>query len=366
MDYYKEDMDMRRYTPLPPPPPPPLPLPLHDERDLYDRHNRYDYEEYHGSFPPVPVPVPHMDDALYRMPPHPLLPHPRDPLRDPMSMRDPAMSMRDPAMSMRDPMQDPIHEIPPPPYVYKEPVPEGAVTLGSVVLYPANPLEKKPCRRARPKVSKTVFVGSLPDNCIEKHLTELFTNCGKIVEVRVSRGRNFGHVQFEAESSVDRAMELSGCKIRIENSSLPKDCSRIHIDYAQDKSEIELRKRMVDNDTIAYTTSNASSISSDLHKEGAFVYAARHVSNWLGNGECKSQYSGNFFDMLTNVNSHGRKVSKFIQNKEEDELEFRVKKQEYFQKLEEECEGCMWCVYMYVYIRTCVCVRVCMCVVITS
>ena len=331
MDYYKEDMDMRRYAPLPPPPPPPPPL--HDERDLYDRHNRYDYEEYHGSFPPVPGS--HMDDSLYRMPPHPLLPHPRDP------------------MSMRDPMQDPLHEIPPPPFAYKEPVPEGAVTLGSVVLYPANPLEKKPSRRARPKVCKTVFVGSLPDNCIEKHLTDLFTNCGKIIEVRVSRGRNFGHVQFEAESSVDRAMDLSGCKIRIENSSLPKDCGRIHIDYAQDKSEIELKKRMVDTDTIAYTISNAAGISSDLHKEGAFVYAARHVANWLSNGECKSQYSGNFFDMLTNVNSHGRKVNKYIQNKEEEELEFRVKKQEYFQKLEEECEGCDVRIVMCVMITRC-------------
>lgn len=184
---------------------------------------------------------------------------------------------------------------------------------------------------------KTVFVGSLPDNCLEKHLHDIFSACGDIVEARVARGRNFGHVQFTMENSVERAINLSGCKIRIENSPLPKDTGRIHVDYAQDKAEFELKKRMVGNDLIPFTQAAATSIASDLHKEGVFCYAAKNVANWLNKGDCKNDSSGTFFDLITNVNSYGRKLAKYIQNKEEEEFEFKVKKQSYFSALQEEC-----------------------------
>jgi hypothetical protein len=282
----------------------------YQERDFYDRHthDRYDYDrdmDYYSQPPPPPL-----DDPLYRMA-RPLLPHPHDPLRD---------------------------LPPPPPLPYKDPVPEGAVTLGRVILYPLNPLEPKPKTRPKPLSCKTVFVGSLPDNCVERHLYDLFAPCGEIVEARVARGRNFGHVQFTLESCVERAMSLSGCKIRIENSPLPKDCSRIHVDYAQDKAEIELKRRIEGNDLVPFSQSVASNIAADLHKEGVFCYAARNVTNWLGKGDCKSENSSTFFDLITNVNSHSRKLAKYIQNKEEEEFEFRVKKQEYFGALMEECE----------------------------
>lgn len=231
--------------------------------------------------------------------------------------------------------RDPMHDLP-----YKEPVPDGAVTLGRVVLYPANPLEPKPSRRPKPLVCRTIFVGSLPDSCTERHLDDLFAACGTIVEVRVSRGRNFGHVQFSQESSVERAMNISGCKIRIENSPMPKDCTRVHVDYAQDKTEMDLKRRIEGNDLLIYTASCASNIAGDLHKDGVFCYAARNVANWLNKGECRPDTANNFFDLITNVNSYGRKVAKYIQNKEEEELEFTVKKHEYFKSLQNESESC--------------------------
>lgn len=277
----------------------------YQDYEFYERHHdRYDYDremDFYSQPPPPP------DDPLFRMP-RPLLPHPHDPLRD----------------------------IPPLPY--DEPVPEGAVSLGRVILYPLNPLEPKPKRRMKPHNCKTIFVGSLPDNCLEKHLHDIFAPCGEIIEARVSRGRNFGHVQFAMEHSVERAINLSGCRIRIENSPLPKDSGRIHVDYAQDKTELELKRRIEGNDLLAFSQASASSIAADLHREGVFCYAAKNVATWLSKGDCKAENANTFFDLITNVNSYGRKLAKFIQNKEEEELEFRVKTQEYYTVLHEECE----------------------------
>lgn len=281
----------------------------YQEYEFFDRHHdRYDYDREMDFYAQPPPPPP--DDPLFRMP-RPLLPHPHDPLRD----------------------------IPPPPLIpYDEPVPEGAVALGRVILYPLNPLEPRPKLRNKPQICKTIFVGSLPDNCVEKHLHDLFAPCGEIVETRVSRGRNFGHVQFAMENSVERAINLSGCMIRIENSPLPKDCSRIHVDYAQDKGDMELKRRVVGNDLLSFSQASASSIAADLHKEGVFCYAAKNVTNWLNKGDCKPENANTFFDLITNVNSYGRKLAKYIQNREEEELEFRVKTQEYYTILEEECK----------------------------
>lgn len=295
MDYYNDDLDMdsvprraSRYSRD------------HDRDYLDDRRDRYDYDrdlDYRGSYPPLP------DDPLYRMMSRPLLPHPRDSMRD----------------------------VP-----FKDPLPEGAVPLGSVVLIPANPLDPKPSRREKPPSCKTVFVGSLPDTCNEKNLSDLFSKCGNIVEVRVSRGRNFGHVQFSLESSVDRAMELSGCTVRVENSTSPKDCSKVHVDYAQDKAELDLRRRMRDNEIMAFNTANATSISTDLHRDDIFCYAAKNVKNWLEKGACDSETSNTFFGLVSSINSHARKVAKNIQLKDEDELEFKLRKRDYMTKLEKE------------------------------
>ena len=304
MDYFKEDLDIdstprwsSRY------------MRDHDrdhERDLYDERRgkeRYDYDrdlDYRGSYPSI------SDDPIYRMMSRPLLPHPRDSIR----------------------------EILPP----KEPLSEGIIPLGSVVLIPMNPLEPKPKRREKPACCKTVFVGSLPESCSDKNLYDLFSNCGNIIEVRVSRGRNFGHVQFSLESSVERAMELSGCFIRIENSTLPKDSARIHVDYAQDKAEVELKKRIQENEMISFTTQNAVSVSTDLHREDIFCYAAKNVINWLKKGSCDGETANTFFGLMTSINSHGRKIAKNIKAKEDAEDVFHQKKKEYFNKMANECK----------------------------
>ena len=301
MDYYKDDIGLdsvprrsSRYS-----------RGEERERDFYDDRrdrDRYDYDremDYHGSYPPL------SDDPLYRMP-RPLLPPPRESLRD----------------------------ILPP----KEMISDGAVVCGSVVVVPANPFEPKPKRREKPVACKTVFVGSLPDTCADKHLLDLFTNCGNIVEVRVSRGRNFGHVQFSLESSVERAMALSGCVIKIENSSSPKDRSRIHVDYAQDKMEIVLKRRIQDNEMLSFDGGNAAIVSTDLHRDDVFSYAAKNVITWFNKGACDADSSNTFFGLMNSVNSRGRKLNKDIQAKEDEDFEWKLRKKDFYKNLATECE----------------------------
>ncbi len=297
MDYYKDDhLDpiprrSSRYS-------------REHERDYYDeRHYDYDRElDYRSSFPP-PV-----DDPLYRsMMTRPLLPRPRESSRDMIPS--------------------------------KEALSEGVVSLGSIVLIPTSPFDPKPKRRERPPSCRTIFVGSLPDNCGDNNLYDLFSKCGSIVEVRVSKGRNFGHVQFNVESSVERAMELSGCIIRIENSTLSKDTSKIHVDYAQDKADIDLKRRIQDDEMLSFTPGNVVNISTDLHRDDAFGYAVRNVMHWLEKGSCDNESANTFFGLINSISSQGRKVAKNIQAKEEEDLEYRVKKMKLFQTMAESCKS---------------------------
>lgn len=309
MDYYKDDLDRDR----------PSRYPRDHDRDYFDRRDSYEFDrdlDYPGSFRGPPPGPP--DDPLFRMS-RPLLPHPPPP----------------------PPL--PPHPLPDD-MTFKEPIPEGAVVLGRVVLFPANPLNAKPKTRIRPHVCKTVFVGSVPDLCDERNLSDIFAHCGAITEVRVSRGRNFGHVQFANESSVDRAIKLSGCMVKIDNMSNPKACNRIHVDYAQDKEDIDLKRRIQDDEMLTFNKKNAGTISSDLHRDDVFCYAAKNVAHWITNGSCDAVSSNTFFELINGINSRGRKLLKSIQDKEEEELEYRIKRRSYFKKLSDESEN--FCVHV--------------------
>lgn len=229
--------------------------------------------------------------------------------------------------------------MPPRPLYKKEKAVDGCLMFGTVAVDLVNPLDTKPLRREKPGLCRTIFVGSLPDSCVESHLTDLFSNCGNIVEVRVSKGRNFGHVQFTLDSSVERAMELSGCTIRINNSFSRKDTAKIHVDYAQDKYEVDLKRRIEEEEILNYNSGNVSMITNDLHRDAAFKYASKNVVNWLdkSSGNLDDNSSTVLYGLVSTVNSHGRKVNKIIQTKDEDELEFKVTKKVALKKLHSDC-----------------------------
>jgi nucleolin len=62
----------------------------------------------------------------------------------------------------------------------------------------------------------TAFVGNLPFKINDTHLRKFFKNCGNILEVRIATDRDtgkmkgFGHVDFETNEGLQKAMELNG------------------------------------------------------------------------------------------------------------------------------------------------------------
>lgn len=66
-----------------------------------------------------------------------------------------------------------------------------------------------PATRERPPGCKTVFVGGLPENANEQLIMEVFGQCGDITAIRKSK-KNFCHIRFAEEFTVDKALFLSG------------------------------------------------------------------------------------------------------------------------------------------------------------
>ena len=66
-----------------------------------------------------------------------------------------------------------------------------------------------PTTRERPPGCRTIFVGGLPENITEEILREMFENCGAICSIRISK-KNFAHIRFEQEESVEKSLYLSG------------------------------------------------------------------------------------------------------------------------------------------------------------
>lgn len=85
---------------------------------------------------------------------------------------------------------------------------KDSIQCKSCVLYPptAGP---KPTTREKPPGCRTVFVGGLPDNMTESIIHEIFERCGEITTLRLSK-KNFCHIRFAFESSVEAAICLSG------------------------------------------------------------------------------------------------------------------------------------------------------------
>ena len=297
-DDLSRDLDSPRY--LPPP------------RDLYYddrvRDRSYgDYDDIDRKRYALPL-----DDPYYR---HPLddLEPPRRGRPDPLPPLPPL-----PAMSGDEANQDPT---------------TGVVMCGSVIVIPASPFDKKPNVRQKPGVCKTVFVGSLPDNASNKHLQDLFSRCGKVVDIRVSKGRNFGHVQFEQEEDVERALQLSGCRIRIGPSNSLADTGRIHVDYAQPRSESEMSKRAESSEPLPYNGTNAGMISADLHGEDTFWMAARNVKTWIERGNCNASTTNMFFGLISSCNTHSRKISKKLKDLEKEDREFAAIRKTKYERL---------------------------------
>lgn len=212
----------------------------------------------------------------------------------------------------------------------------GFAPYGSVMLCLPSSFEPRPKKRDKPPNCDTIFVGSLPDNMQEKHLQDIFVDCGRIAGVRLSRGRNFGHVQFTSMEAVDKAVEMSGARVKI--GSGQGDAGKIYVDYAHPKGESEGQKKLQDGELMSFNAQNATLVSSDLHRDDSFANAAKNVVHWLERGHCNQATSNTFFGLVTTIHSHARKLGKSVKTRQEEFEEEVRKKKAFMESLAKECK----------------------------
>lgn len=196
-------------------------------------------------------------------------------------------------------------------------------------LIPPNPNAPSPTTRERPAGCRTVFVGGLPENITEAIIHEIFERCGEITTLRLSK-KNFCHIRFIFEASVDSAIYLSGYRIRIGNNQDATNTGRLHVDYAQardDQYEYECRQRQLQREQrhreriekdrlrpsspppiIHYTDHEATSVAEKIKADDSFLKAVQILITWLERGDCIKKNSNIFYSMIQSTNSHVRRI----------------------------------------------------------
>ncbi|XP_022904307.2 ecto-NOX disulfide-thiol exchanger 2 isoform X1 [Onthophagus taurus] len=218
--------------------------------------------------------------------------------------------------------------IPTEPSIIINPVKE-IIHCKSCTLFPPNPNAPPPTTRERPPGCRTVFVGGLPENMTEEIITEVFERCGEITTLRLSK-KNFCHIRFVYEASIDSAIFLSGYRIRIGSNNDPPNTGRLHVDYAQardDQYEWECRQRQLQREqrhrermeeerlrppspppVVHYTDHEASAVSEKLKQDDTFTKAVQIVITWLERGDCSKRNANTFYSMIQSTNSHVRRL----------------------------------------------------------
>lgn len=234
------------------------------------------------------------------------------------------------------------------------------ISTPSCTLFPPNPTVPPPTTRDRPPGCRTVFVGGLPENVTEEIIREVFDRCGEITTLRLSK-KNFCHIRFVFEASVDSAIYLSGYRMRIGNQSDAANCGRLHVDYAQardDQYEFECKQRQLQREhrhrermerdrlrpaspplIVHYTDHEASSVSEKLKQDDTFAKAVQTLITWLERGDCSKKNSNTFYSMIQSTNSHVRRVAHDKQTAEE---ELRKAKDLYKKQMQSMLVQCKW------------------------
>uniref|UniRef100_A0A0C9QNE3 Enox1_0 protein n=1 Tax=Fopius arisanus TaxID=64838 RepID=A0A0C9QNE3_9HYME len=220
--------------------------------------------------------------------------------------------------------------IPPPPSAPQ--TTKEIVHLKSCTLIPPNPNAPPPTTRERPPGCRTIFVGGLPENITEAMIQEIFERCGEITTLRLSK-KNFCHIRFGAESSVDSAIFLSGYRVRIGSGVEAANTGRLYVDYAHiyardDQYEWECKQRQLQRmqrhreqveeerqrmqssppPVVHYTDYEASNICEKIKQDDTFMKAVQIVVTWLERGDCTKRNANTFYSMIQSTNSHVRRL----------------------------------------------------------
>ncbi|KAA0709242.1 Ecto-NOX disulfide-thiol exchanger 1 [Triplophysa tibetana] len=281
----------------------------------------------------------------------------------PMSMTgQPIMSDFDPSLGMMtgiapmNPMMPGLGIVPP--QVSQDmPIMKEIIHCKSCTLFPPNPSESfseplldlpPPATRERPPGCKTVFVGGLPENATEQLIVELFEQCGGIIAIRKSK-KNFCHIRFAEEQTVDKALFLSGYRVRLGSSTDKKDTGRLHVDFAQARDDLyewecrqrllareERHRRRIEEDRLRppspppivhYSEHECSQLGEKLKDDSIFPEAVRVLLTWVERGEVNRRNANNFYSMIQSSNSHIRRLmsEKAAHEKEMEEAKEKFK-----------------------------------------
>ncbi|XP_041653487.1 ecto-NOX disulfide-thiol exchanger 2-like isoform X2 [Cheilinus undulatus] len=200
----------------------------------------------------------------------------------------------------------------------------------SCTLFPPNPNLPPPAMRDRPPGCKTVFVGGLPENSTEQLIVEVFGQCGDITAIRKSK-KNFCHIRFAEEFTVDKALFLSGYRIRLGSSTDKKDTGRLHVDFAQARDDLyewECRQRMLAREErhrrkmeedrlrppspppiVHYSEHECSQLGDKIKDDSKFPEAVHVLLTWLERGEVNRRNANNFYSMIQSSNGHIRRLT---------------------------------------------------------
>ncbi|XP_063743260.1 ecto-NOX disulfide-thiol exchanger 1 isoform X2 [Eleginops maclovinus] len=265
-------------------------------------------------------------------------------LRGPPLLSDSVCIQRfDPALGLIPPinplMGGALSLVPPPPVPPDMPIIKEIIHCKSCTLFPQNPNLPPPSTRERPPGCKTVFVGGLPENATEEIIREVFDECGEILAIRKSK-KNFCHLRYSEEFMVDKALYLSGYRMRIGSSTEKKDSGRIHVDFAQARDDLyewecqqrllareERHRRKVHEDQlhppspppiVHFSEHEAAMLAERLKDDHNFGDATAVLFTWIDRGEVNRRSANSFYSMIQSTNSHVRRLmSEKAQHEEE-------------------------------------------------
>uniref|UniRef100_A0ABM5EWM7 Ecto-NOX disulfide-thiol exchanger 2 isoform X1 n=1 Tax=Pogona vitticeps TaxID=103695 RepID=A0ABM5EWM7_9SAUR len=266
---------------------------------------------------------------------------------------DPLLPDFDPSLGIMTGMP-PINPLMPslgmvlPPIPPDMPVVKEIIHCKSCTLFPPNPNLLPPTTRERPPGCKTVFVGGLPENSTEETIVEIFEQCGEIKALRKSK-KHFCHIRFAEEYMVDKAIYLSGYRIRLGSSTDKKDTGRLHVDFAQardDRYEWECKQRLLAREerhrrrmaedqfhppspppVVHYSDHECIIVAEKLKDDSKFMEAVQTLLTWIERGEVNRRSANSFYSMIQSVNSHIRRLTneKAAHEKEMEEAKEKFK-----------------------------------------
>ncbi|KFZ62258.1 Ecto-NOX disulfide-thiol exchanger 1, partial [Antrostomus carolinensis] len=237
---------------------------------------------------------------------------------------DPSLSMMT-GITPINPMIPGMGLVPPPPPT-DVPVVKEIIHCKKI---PPNPNLPPPSTRERPPGCKTVFVGGLPENATEEIIQEVFEQCGDITAIRKSK-KNFCHIRFAEEFMVDKAIYLSGYRMRLGSSTDKKDSGRLHVDFAQARDDFyeweckqrmlareERHRRKMEEDRLRppsppaimhYSEHEAALLAEKLKDDSKFSEAITVLLTWIERGEVNRRSANQFYSMVQSANSHVRRL----------------------------------------------------------